>query len=318
MPTIITTNKLSRRFGTLTAVDSLTLEVNEGEVVGLLGHNGAGKTTTVRLLNGLLAPSGGSILVAGLDPVMDGPALRMLTGVLTETPSLDNKLTARENLAIFGSLYLLSKSDISERSNALLETFNLTHRADDRIGTYSKGMRQRLALARVLLHNPKLLFLDEPTSGLDPVAARQVRQTITQLKQDNTHTIVLCTHNLAEAQMLCDKVAVLEQGQLMAFGPPQSLAQNLSQGVKVQIEFDIDNSDNTIHDIQALLGMHSLIGADNALIVWLSSRTSIPDVVNTLVAKGMRILRVDPQEPSLEDVYFALHEVNHDKSKEVQ
>ena len=315
MTTVITTQKLTRCFGDITAVDSLSLEVNQGEVVGFLGHNGAGKTTTVRLLNGLLTPTKGSVKVFGLDPIKDGPALRSQTGVLTESPSLDDKLTAREHLAFFGQLYGLSRIDTVERSNALLDAFDLKERADDRTGTFSKGMRQRLALARALLHNPHLLFLDEPTNGLDPVATRQVHHTIAQLSQDKSHTILLCTHNLNEAQLLCDKVAVLEQGQLLAFGPPQTLAENLVQGVKLEIEFDLGTSGYTLLAVRQLIPRNSVIETENALTVWLSSRDEIPELINLLVAHNIRIMRVNPQKPTLEDVYFSLHDVKSEKQR---
>jgi ABC-2 type transport system ATP-binding protein len=308
MTTVITTHELTRCFGEITAVNELTFEINQGEVVGFLGHNGAGKTTTVRLLNGLLTPTRGNIKVLGYDPVKDGPALRKSTGVLTENPALDDKLTAREYLAIFGRLYNLSKIEIENRSITLLDSFDLLDRADDRTGTYSKGMRQRLALARALLHNPPLLFLDEPTNGLDPVATRQVHQTITELSRENKHTIFLCTHNLIEAQLLCDKVAVLEQGRLIAFGPPQTLAKNLARGVKVEISFDLSHTGESIQTIQSVIKMKSVIDAEDALTVWLASRNDIPDLVNTLVSNSFRIMRVNAQEPTLEDVYFALHD----------
>src|SRR5688500_3620141 len=167
---VIQTSSLSRRFGEKNAVDQLTLEVRAGEIFGFLGHNGAGKTTTVRLLNGVLEPSSGGARVLGLDPQTDGPALRAQTGVLTETPSLDERLTARENLAIYAELYNGPRPDVSARVQSLLEEFEWADRADDKVGGYSKGMKQRLALARALLHKPAVLFLDEPTAALDPVA----------------------------------------------------------------------------------------------------------------------------------------------------
>jgi ABC-2 type transport system ATP-binding protein len=165
------TDGLTRHFGEVVAVNRLTLEVQPGEVFGFLGHNGAGKTTTVRLLNGVLAPTSGTARVLGLAPVEQGPALRRRTGVLTETPSLDERLTGRENLKIFAALYGVPQREIAARVTDLLEVFDLADRGDEKAGDYSKGMKQRLALARALIHGPELLFLDEPTSGLDPVAA---------------------------------------------------------------------------------------------------------------------------------------------------
>ncbi len=206
---VIETESLSRSFGPVRAVDGPTFQVYEGEVFGLLGPNGAGKTTTVRLLNGVLRPSGGRARVLGLDPVQDGCRLRQQTGVLTETPSLYERLTARENLSLFGALYGIPETKLSRRVARMLEEFGLADRADGRVGEFSKGMKQRLALARALLHEPPLLFLDEPTAGLDPEAARQVTEMIARLSRKEGRAVFLCTHNLTEAQRLCDRVAVM-------------------------------------------------------------------------------------------------------------
>jgi ABC-2 type transport system ATP-binding protein len=171
MNTVIAINQLTRCFKETTAVDQLSLEVHAGEIFGFLGHNGAGKTTTVRLLNGVIEPTSGSMRVLGLDPQMDGPKLRSRTGVLTETPSMDERLTAWDNLSIYADLYGVPRADVRNRIHELLTVFDLVDRAQERVAGYSKGMKQRLALARAFLHKPELLFLDEATSGLDPIAA---------------------------------------------------------------------------------------------------------------------------------------------------
>ncbi|HEX9109250.1 MAG TPA: ABC transporter ATP-binding protein, partial [Longimicrobiales bacterium] len=215
---------LSCRFGDLLAVDGLTLQVGAGEVFGLLGHNGAGKTTTIRLLTGLLAASAGSAGVLGHSPATAGAEIRGRTGVLTETPSLEERLTAEENLTYYGRMYGVAAAALRSRVPELLADFGLEERARDRVGTYSKGMKQRLALARALLHDPELLFLDEPTSALDPVASRQVHERVEALRR-RSRTIVLCTHNLVEAQRLCHRVAVLRQGRLLALGTPAELGE---------------------------------------------------------------------------------------------
>ncbi len=165
---VISINQLTRRFKETVAVDSLSLEVHAGEIFGFLGHNGAGKTTTVRLLNGVIEPTSGSMRVLGLDPQVNGPALRARTGVLTETPSLDERLTAWDNLGIYADLYSVPKAAVKGRVHELLAEFELADRAQEKVSGYSKGMKQRLALARALLHKPELIFLDEATSGLDP------------------------------------------------------------------------------------------------------------------------------------------------------
>jgi ABC-2 type transport system ATP-binding protein len=308
MAPVIVTHDVTRCFGSTTAVDHLTLEVNQGEIIGFLGHNGAGKTTTVRLLNGLLSPTSGMIQVLGLDPIRDGPQLRQQVGVLTEVPSLEAQLTGRECLSLYGRLYSLSSDQIQNQSDKLLADFNLLNRADERTATYSKGMRQRLALARALLHNPQLLYLDEPTSGLDPMATRQFHQTIISLSQEEAHTIILCTHNLNEAQLLCDKVAVLEQGRLIAYGPLDTLAANMIHGLKVEFEFDLESTSDSLADTQKLLNVPSKVVNHQTLEIRLKAKSDIPDIVHLLATKGARIVRVNPREPTLEDVYFALHE----------
>jgi ABC-2 type transport system ATP-binding protein len=303
---VIVAEGLTRRFGGVVAVDGLSLEVQVGEVFGFLGHNGSGKTTTVRLLNGVLVPDGGTARVLGFEPVGDGPALRRRTGVLTETPSLDERLTGRENLAIYADLYDVPREEISRRVGDLLATFELAHRADEKAGGYSKGMKQRLALARALLHEPELLFLDEPTTGLDPVATRRVHEMITHLSHER-RTVFLCTHNLAEAQSLCDRVAVLEHGRLVALGTPTELARQLGRSLRLEIEVAPDGVLAALDVLEATLGVVEPAPENGTLTVVGADREAIPGLVAALAAAGIRIYRVTPQEPSLEDVYFALH-----------
>jgi len=304
---VIIAKGLSRSFDDLIAVDDLSLEIQAGEVFGFLGHNGAGKTTTVRLLNGILAPSGGSARVLGLEPLAEGPILRRRTGVLTETPSLDERLTGRENLEIYAQIYGVPGARIAGRATELLERADLANRADERVGDYSRGMKQRLALSRALLHEPELLFLDEPTSGLDPVATRRVHELIVHLSRKQGRTVFLCTHNLIEAQNLCDRVAVLEHGRLVALGSPAELAQQLGRSLRLEIEIEPDGLSIAVRVIQSVLDGAEPERAGNTLTVVGAPRERIPDLVAALALEGVRIYRVAQQEPSLEDVYFALH-----------
>jgi ABC-2 type transport system ATP-binding protein len=300
------TDGLTRRFGDVVAVDHLTLEVQVGEVFGFLGHNGAGKTTTIRMLNGVLAPTSGTARVLGLEPMEEGPSLRQRTGVLTETPSLDERLTGRENLEIYAALYGIPRREIGSRVKELMEIFQLDERADEKAGDYSKGMKQRLALARALVHRPELLFLDEPTSGLDPVARRQVCDMITHLSHDEERTVFLCTHNLAEAQELCDRVAILEKGKLVALGTPAELASKLRSSQRVEMQVAHSDEDKTLHMIAQMPGV--LAHRNNGTIVAAGGRREIiPEIITSLSSAGVRIYRVTPQETSLEDIYFALH-----------
>lgn len=304
---VIRTQALSRHFGDTIAVDGLSLDVYAGEIFGVLGHNGAGKTTTVRLLNGVLPPSAGTIRVLGLDPTRQGPELRRHTGVLTETPSLDERLTARENLQIYADLYGVPRAEVAGRVAEMLATFELSGRADEKVGGYSKGMKQRLALARALLHRPDLLFLDEPAAGLDPVAARQLHDLILRLSREEQRTIFLCTHNLNEAQKLCDRVAVLEQGRLIALGSPHALGHQMSDRLHLEIAVDAAFVRPALDALDTLEGVHGVAENGGQIRVIGAQYDQIPQLVTTLVAAGVPLYRVAPQEPTLEDVYFALH-----------
>jgi ABC-2 type transport system ATP-binding protein len=308
-PPVIQISCLSRRFGEKNAVDNLSLEVQTGEIFGFLGHNGAGKTTTVRLLNGVLEPTSGSASVLGLDPLTEGPAVRAHTGVLTETPSLDERLTARDNLAFYADLYNVPRADAPGRVHSLLTEFELADRADEKVGGYSKGMKQRLALARALLHKPEVLFLDEPTAALDPLAARHVHALVENLARREGCTVFLCTHNLVEAQKLCDRVAVMEHGRLVALGTPSDLTRQYVKRLDVDLEVDPVQMDLALQTLQEFpqLVISPPKKEKEVLTMTLCGRESIPELLSILVQKGLRVYRLAPREANLEEVYFALN-----------
>ncbi|RRR69193.1 MAG: ABC transporter ATP-binding protein [Candidatus Viridilinea halotolerans] len=305
---VIETNRLTRRFGSVTAVDQLDLTIYSGEIFGLLGHNGSGKTTTIRLLNGVLTPSMGSARVLGMNPQTQGPALRQRTGVLTEVPALEERLSGRENLAMYALLFGVPQHKACERVTLLLDMFDLGDRADDLVSGYSKGMQQRLALARTLLHQPELLFLDEPTSGLDPVAIRQVHQLITRLSREEGRSILICTHNLSEAQQLCDRVAILDHGQIVALGTPAALSREFQQIQRLELEIHPDDHSTALACLDLYGELSTEVVSDGRIIVSGIERDTIPSIITRLSAAGVHIYRVSPLEPSLADVYFALHE----------
>jgi ABC-2 type transport system ATP-binding protein len=308
MPPIIQTVDLTRHFDDLTAVDQITLTVEPGEVFGLLGPNGAGKTTLVRLLNGVLRASDGSARVLDYSPDTQGDDLRKHTGVLTESPSLYEQLSARENLLFYGTLYGLPEAELPRRVDEVLELFGLTARANDKAGEFSKGMKQRLALARTLVHQPELLFFDEPTAALDPEAAHQVTELIAHLSHDSGRTVFLCTHNLDEAQRLCDRVAVVNKGRLLAVGTPTQLGRDLFQGLWIDVALRTP-PDGTIHtELRALSGVRDFTLNDCHLAVQVSGEEAIPSVVAKIVQLGGQIMRVNPRVHSLEDIYFKIQE----------
>jgi ABC-2 type transport system ATP-binding protein len=296
------------RYGETVALRDLSLTVEEGEVFSLLGHNGAGKTTTVRIVNGLLAPESGTVRVFGQSPLTEGAAVRRRTAVLTESPPVEERRTARETLRAFAEMYDVPAADVSPRTEALLVEFGIADRADDRVGGFSRGMKQRLSLARALVHDPDLLFLDEPTAGLDPAATQQLHQTVRQMARTRGRTVVLCTHNLIEAQALSDRVAVLGGGSLLALGTPAELAHRLSPRLEVSIEIDPARHADAVALIARLDGLTVVTERTGVLRVGGIPRERVPDVAAQLVSGGIRLYRLEPHEPSLTDAYFALQQ----------
>ncbi len=306
---VIMAKGLTRKFGDLVAVNGLDLEVNAGEVFGFLGHNGAGKTTTIRLLNGILEANGGEVKVLGYDPIAEGPLLRRRTGVLTENPSLDERLTARENLRIYANLYDVPVKEVENRIRDLLTSFELEDRADEKVGGFSKGMKQRMALARSIMHRPELLFLDEPTSGLDPIAAKGVRDLVREMSEKEGHTVFICTHNLDEAQRLCDRVAVLEHGSLLAIGTPAELGRRYGHRQRLMIEVAQPEMEKTTGLLTAM-GASEIEINKHTISFTGFHHDRVPEMIWKLSEAGIHLYGVSNEEPSLEEVYFALHQ-NH-------
>src|SRR5450830_1064348 len=207
---MINVENLVKKFGSLTAVDKISFSVAEGEIFGFLGPNGAGKTTTIRMLTTLIAPTSGNVLIDDKDPKKDGYYIREIIGILTETPGMYEKNTAYDNLKFFASFYKIEESKINANIEKFLKMFELWDRRNDLVATFSKGMKQKLAIARALIHEPKILFLDEPTAALDPESAYMVRNFIESLHKEKI-TVFLCTHNLEEAQYLCNTICIIKK-----------------------------------------------------------------------------------------------------------
>ncbi|MHB0858883.1 MAG: ABC transporter ATP-binding protein [Anaerolineae bacterium] len=297
---------LTRRFGNFTAVNGLDLCVDRGEVFGFLGPNGAGKTTTVRLLNGILAASAGKAEVLGLDVALSPNEVRRQSGVLTETPSLYEALTARENLTLFGELYDVPADALPRRVEHILEEFGLRDRASEPVGAFSKGMKQRLAIARALLHEPPLIYLDEPTASLDPEAARMVMGVIEDLSQHEGRTVFLCTHNLAEAQRLCDRVGVIGGGVLQAVGTPAELARSLWDNVWVELDLHDTLAPEVRQALDRAPFVRSQTVEEGKLVLEMDNEDDIPDLVAIIANVGGRIYGVAARQHTLEEIYFKI------------
>ncbi len=288
---------LGKRFGSRVAIADLDLQAGDGEVVGLLGPNGAGKTTTVRMLGGLIAPSEGEAEVGGLRVGRDNDQIRARVGFLTETPGLYDHLTPVENLAYFAALYGLPSARARSRIDALLGDFGLGDRASDRVGGFSKGMRQKVALARALLHEPEVLFLDEPTSGLDPEAARAVRALVAA-EAAKGRTILLCTHNLDEAARLCRRVFVI-RGRLLGTAELEARPPSL-----VRVDGDARSFEACA---RAVPGVRDVRAEGGRLEVHVDDEARVhPALVAALVGAGARILELGRATPKVEELYFRL------------
>lgn len=298
----IRTEGLGRRFGETWAIQDLDLEVRPGEVLGLLGPNGAGKTTTVRMLTALIAPSAGRAWIDGFEVSESPQEVRRRIGILTETPSLYERLTAAQNLDFFGELHGLSRERRTEMSERLLRLFDLWDRRDTVAGQFSKGMKQKLAIARALLHEPSVLFLDEPTSGLDPASAHVVREAIGSLKSAG-RTIVLATHNLDEAERLTDRVAFVRGRALRVDSPSRLRAAEADP--TVILDLALPASPETLGAIEALPSARSVSATGVRLTVSVAEvDRDVPRLVRAAAISGAEILAVRTESPSLESIYF--------------
>jgi ABC-2 type transport system ATP-binding protein len=298
---MIHTQELTKKFDKVLAVDRLNLDVREGEVFGFLGPNGAGKTTTVRMLTSLIGPTSGTATVAGHALGREDSAIRQTVGLLTETPGMYDNLSAEYNLRIYADLY--DVADGRGQVEKYLTMLGLWDRRFDPAGTFSKGMKQKLAIARALLHEPRILFLDEPTAGLDPEAARLVRDFIAELRKEG-RTIFLCTHNLDEADRLCDRVAVFKT-RLLEMDTPTNL-RNSVFGRKVV--FHLQAADDRLADVmRGFPFVREVNRVDTKLVVGLEDpEAHNPELVRALVGAGAEVQFIGELRHSLEDVYLQL------------
>ena len=305
--TAVEARQLSKEFGPeIKAVDEVSFELKQGEVFGFLGPNGAGKTTTVKLLNGMLAPSAGSCGIFGLSPAEEPVKIHEISGVVTEHAQMYDSMSGLQNLIFFGKLFGLDEKQSTARAEELLEQLELSPAKDRRLSAYSTGMRQRLSLARALMHRPKILFLDEPTSGLDPESTLNVNSMIKNLAREEGTTIFLCTHQLRYAQEICSTYGLIDRGVLFASGTIDELRGMVSASMKVIVRADV---------LPASLPFSTL--ENDYAEITVGSEEEIPDIVRKITEAGGSIYHVSAQKISLEEIYFSLlekrKELSHDQ-----
>jgi ABC-2 type transport system ATP-binding protein len=298
---MIETHELTKQFNDFLAVDEVNLSVDAGQILAILGQNGAGKTTTVRMLTALLTPTRGSARVAGYDVVKNGHDVRSSVGVLTEQHGLYMRMTAIEYLEFFGQVYSLSTAARKTRSDHLLQYFGLTESAHRRIGEYSKGMRQKLALARAMMHDPGVLLLDEPTSAMDPESARLVRDEIARLKSSQ-RTIVICSHNLTEVEALADQIAIIYRGRILLQGTLEGMKRDVLGSPEFEIKFSESWDSNGLEFPQ---GVELLSRTATSLKVRVERpQESNPLILKKLSEKSASVMAFQEEPRTLEQVYL--------------
>ncbi len=304
---MIETNNLTRTFGNLTAVDNLTLNIEKGEVFGFLGPNGAGKTTTIRMLACLISPTKGNATVAGYDIQKDPLKVRQSVGILTENPSLYERLTAYENMDFFAQAYgITDAAERQKRIQELLEFFHLWDRRNDKVAGFSKGMKQKLAIVRATVHRPPVLFLDEPTAGLDPESAKEIRDMMAELSQREKCTILLSTHHLEDAEKLCRRVLIMNKGRVLLIGSPDELRQKISDQPVIEVGLT-RVTPKVLVAVKANTMAKEVKQQETTLLVSVQdSRVATPEIVRSIVEAEGQILSVNVLRPSLEEAYLKL------------
>jgi len=302
MGNVIETNQLTKKFGSFTAVDRLNITVESGEIFGLLGPNGAGKTTRISMLCTMLKPSSGTAKVNGFDIVKEAMQVRKSIGIVFQDPSVDDRMTGRENLLMHANLYGVPTSEQNDRINSVLKLVELDERADDLTRTYSGGMRRRLELARGLIHYPKVLFLDEPTIGLDPQTRDHVWRYIRDLKEAHDITVVLTTHYMDEADRLSDRIAIMDYGKIIALDTSSKLKETLEGDV---ITVKADNLEALLSIITEKMGLQKTQMVDDALEITVQNGKSLlPRIVDMATQNKIYVESIRLREPNLEDVFL--------------
>jgi ABC-2 type transport system ATP-binding protein len=312
---IIETFNLTKEFNGLKAVNNVSLKIEEGEIFGLLGPNGAGKTTFISMLCTLLKPTSGTAKVNGFDIVKEQSQVRKSIGVVFQEPSLDNRLTGRENLEMHAGLYGVPKSERKKRIEEVLELVALSDRADELVKTYSGGMKRRLEIARGLIHYPKVLFLDEPTLGLDPQTREHIWDYIKKLAQREHITILLTTHYMEEADALCNRVAIMDYGEIKVLDTPEALKNSLEGDV---VTLEVDKHESIAEKVKSLEEVKKVQTVDSRIFITVkNAETFVPKILDFVKSNGAIVKAISIRKPSLGDVFlhYTGREIREEKAE---
>ena len=319
---IIEVQNLTKMFKKFTAVDDISFDVKKGEIFGLLGPNGAGKSTTLRMLSTLSRPTKGTATIGGFDTVKNDTEVRKLIGIVSEKMIIYNRLTARENLWFFGSLFNIPKDTLNKRIDDLLELVQLTKFKDAQVGTFSTGMRQRMNVVRALLNMPQVLFLDEPTLGLDPQSSVEIREFVRKLNQESGTTVIITTHMMLDADLLCDRIAIVDHGKIIALDTSTNLKKIISGADTMIIKLEIANLTPDMTASIKTLGCVDAATQETStqLHVIVHGEEAFDSIIDTVRKNNGKITSMANLQPSLEDVFLHItgHEVRDSADQKIK
>lgn len=318
---MIRVDHLKKRFGEFFAVDDVSFEVKKGEVFGLLGPNGAGKSTTLRILSTLARPTSGTASIGGFDIVKHDNEVRKLVGIVSEKMIMYDRLTAKENLTFFGSLFDIPGDILAPRIEELLDLVQLTKWKDSLVGTFSTGMRQRMNVIRALLNMPQVLFLDEPTLGLDPQSSVEIREFVKTLNREKGVTIIVTTHTMIDADILCDRIGIIDHGKVVALDTSANLKRLITGGSAAVLNLDVPNlSPGILEAVQRLDCVKSAVQDNSSHVrVMAGGEDAFDSIIDAVRKNGGKIASIESQQPTLEDVFLHLtgHEVRDSADQKI-
>ena len=319
---IIEVNKLRKEFGKFVAIDNISFDVKKGEIFGLLGPNGAGKSTTLRMLSTLARPTSGTATIGGYDIVKHDMDVRKLIGIVSEKMIIYDRLTAKENLWFFGSLFNIPKDTLNKRIDELLELVQLTKWKNKQVGTFSTGMRQRMNVVRALLNMPQVLFLDEPTLGLDPQSSVEIRDFIKKLNQESGTTVIITTHMMVDADLLCDRIAIVDHGKIIALDTSTNLKKIISGGDTMIIKLEIANlTPDLVSSIKGLKCADAVTQeTSTSLHLIVHGEEAFDNIIDAVREKNGKITSMANLQPTLEDVFLHItgHEVRDSADQKIK